>query len=305
MMKIDSPIANLVQVLEKIKQDAETYYDHLKNNEAATRATLIDPLLQNLGWITHNPRMVEFEKTLEGTRIDYALYNANRDVKIIVEAKFLGKNINDPSIIYQVLVYAFKYQHLNIFLTNGLEWRYFSRVTPGNITPIVYNLQNDNLFDFAKFLITNLDAALYWQPKETIIPSPPTPDPQPELLDWLPLSNLKRDIKGQAAPKSLRLPDGTEKEINYWRDILYDACLYVLNNNPDLDMPLPDQARKKRFLITTDLPKMNMDAYRIVTYQGKKVAIFLGYSAFSCIKNALHVLNYLPTGKDNKVYVKF
>ena len=91
-MRIKSPLSNLSDVISQVKTSAAQYQQTLRRNEAATRAVLIDPILRAMGWDMANTYMVEVEKTLAQTRVDYARYDHNADVKIVVESKSLGGN---------------------------------------------------------------------------------------------------------------------------------------------------------------------------------------------------------------------
>jgi hypothetical protein len=102
-MRIQSPLSNLSDVLTHIKESATRYQATLKKNEAATRAVLIDPVLRALGWDTANTYMVEVEKTLDQARVDYALYDKNATVHIIIDAKSLGVNLAQPSFILSLV----------------------------------------------------------------------------------------------------------------------------------------------------------------------------------------------------------
>ena len=125
-MRIQSPLSNLSDVLRQANSSAKLYQTILKTNEAATRAVLVDPVLRALGWDTANTYMVEVEKTLGQTRADYALFDSNSTVKIIIEAKALNSNLNQPSIVMSLVNYAFTFKLQDIFLTDGLIWQHFT-----------------------------------------------------------------------------------------------------------------------------------------------------------------------------------
>jgi len=90
-MEVKSPIANFVDVLTQVNKTAQTYCGKLQSSEAATRAALIDPILQSLGWDLTNPDMVELERISQQTRIDYALTDNSGNVHTIIEAKSWGR----------------------------------------------------------------------------------------------------------------------------------------------------------------------------------------------------------------------
>lgn len=168
-MRIQSPLSNLSDVLAQIKDSANQYQGTLKKNEAATRAVLIDPVLRALGWDTANTYMVEVEKTLEQARVDYALYDSNSTVRVIIEAKSLGTNLAQPGFIMSLVNYAFTFQLQDIFLTDGIIWQHFTNFQPGNVkVERTLDIVHDNPVDCAAYLVQRLDAAKFWPEEQTI-----------------------------------------------------------------------------------------------------------------------------------------
>ncbi len=96
-------------------------------NEDETKAALIDPVLEALGWDPGNPREVKRQHSVTGGgKVDYAL-KLNGKVKLFVEAKALGEQLDDEKFKTQTLNYA---KHGNVdwcVLTNGNIWRVYSR----------------------------------------------------------------------------------------------------------------------------------------------------------------------------------
>ncbi len=158
-MRIKSPLSNLSNAINQVKVSAAQYQQTLRRNEAATRAVLIDPILRALGWDTANTYMVEVEKTLAQTRVDYALYDHNADVKIVVEAKPLGGNLHQQNIVMSLVTYAFTYGIQDIFLTDGLVWEHYTNFQPGNVASNVLDFSKDSPVDCAAYLVQRLDAA--------------------------------------------------------------------------------------------------------------------------------------------------
>jgi type I restriction enzyme R subunit len=98
-------------------------------NEQATRASLIDPLLQKAGWNIHDHTQVRteipttnYDKTIINGFTDYTLYRDNGEVLAVVEAK---RTSRDPRVgLKQASDYADEIQDKQtfkpyIFLTNG------------------------------------------------------------------------------------------------------------------------------------------------------------------------------------------
>ncbi|MEO6458458.1 MAG: hypothetical protein ABIO92_09345 [Chloroflexia bacterium] len=167
-MRIKSPLSNLSETINQIKESAAQYRTTLQQNEAATRAVLIDPILQALGWDTANIYMVEVEKGLDQLFADYALYDRNGNVGLIVEAKKLGTNLNDKAITMSMFKYAHNFGTKRIFLTDGLIWQYVTIGEPGDIAIDSRNFTEDNALDCAAYLVERLDAARFWPEEESI-----------------------------------------------------------------------------------------------------------------------------------------
>jgi len=168
-MRIRSPLSNLSDVLSQVKESAERYKDTLRKNEAATRAVLVDPVLRALGWDTANTYMVEVERTLEKSRVDYALYDHNAAICIIIEAKSLQTNLNQTDFIMSLVNYAFTFKLQDIFLTDGSIWQHFTSFQPGNVQAAkTINLAVDDPIESSAYLVQRLDAAKFWPEEQNI-----------------------------------------------------------------------------------------------------------------------------------------
>lgn len=162
LLKMNSPISHLVDVLEKVRDSAQTFDFALKGNEAATRAALIDPVLRALGWDVANPERVLVEKTQtvqkKCLRVDYALMH-DGSIKIIVEAKKLGGNLKEEFL--QLVTYSFGLDVESLFVTDGLVWHHYLRLSSNNQNPIrEFDLSTDNLPEIAAYFVQHMDAAL-------------------------------------------------------------------------------------------------------------------------------------------------
>lgn len=302
-MDINSPIGGLIEVIKSVIADSAKYEQKLKKNEAATRATLIDPVLRALGWDTANPNMIEFELNSGSTILDYALYDSSGKVRVIVEAKSLGGNLNDTNILFKLVSYCLTYGISNLFLTNGIVWQHFFDLQPGNINPIVINFLENPLVNCAGYLVEHIDAARFWtvdiKPVETWKPEQlektetkgQTPS-QVDKGDFVLLESLPDNLTGLEPPKKLRLPDGSVKPILHWRDILSDVASFVLSSTPDIPVPLIDKAGKTRYLLNSEKPEKRGSIP--IEYNGKQVFILISYSSNECVSNARYILNKLP-----------
>ncbi|HEY0073361.1 MAG TPA: hypothetical protein VGB77_04605 [Abditibacteriaceae bacterium] len=156
-------ILELGSILAQVKNDAAAHKQYLVKNESATRQSLIDPVLRALGWDTTNPRMVVVEAAARrGVNIvnaDYGLCSDDK-VKIVVEAKALGQNLEIHR--DQIVGYAYAFQVTNLFLTNGVIWEHYTSnsFNPKHFVPArIFNLANDDLSTCAAYLISELQVS--------------------------------------------------------------------------------------------------------------------------------------------------
>ena len=103
-----------------------------KLSEASTKAAFVDPLLTALGWPMQNPFQVVREyKVYDSTLLDYALFDQeDQKPAIFVEAKALGKTLDDHSFIAQTVNYANNEGVRWCVLTNGTKYRIYRTVEP-------------------------------------------------------------------------------------------------------------------------------------------------------------------------------
>ena len=331
-MRIRSPLSNLAEVLDEVKKSAETYRATLTRNEAATRAVLVDPVLRALGWETSNTNMVEVERTLAGTRVDYALYDANADVKIVVEAKALGKNLADHTVFMSLVTYAFTFGISDIFLTDGLTWLHYTDFHPGQNTPDkTIDLASHSPVASAAYLVQRLDAAKYWPEEQTIdslaqrvaelesslasletelfrvkdrfvstSPSNAADDASsPKILQTYDEQSkgfvalaTLNDLTGRK-PAFLRLPDGVQVTVKSWKDVLRECCKYALSTNAAISIPLPDYSGKKVNLFAWTQPAKGISFVK-QEYNGRPLYIYVNYDANHAVANALYALEQAP-----------
>ncbi len=99
--------------------------------EQNTKASLIDPILQSLGWDVRDPDEVfrEFKPTSRDSPVDYAL-TVLRKPRLFVEAKGLGETLQDRKWIAQVLGYATVAGVEWCVLTDGDEYRLYNATAP-------------------------------------------------------------------------------------------------------------------------------------------------------------------------------
>jgi hypothetical protein len=110
------------EVVEKIRR-----FQSRNLGEQNTKASLIEPILEALGWDTRDPDEVhrEFKPTTQDKPVDYCL-TFLRKPRLLVEAKGLGETLSDRKWIGQILGYAAVAGVEWCVLTDGDEYRFYN-----------------------------------------------------------------------------------------------------------------------------------------------------------------------------------
>ena len=117
-------------ITEVLARAAELRAAERGGNEANTKALLIEPMLQALGWDTADLGQVEREyRVFDNTSLDYAL-KVDGVPRLFVEAKAVAKDLGDRSFIAQAVNYANNDGVLWCVLTNGLSYRVYKTNEP-------------------------------------------------------------------------------------------------------------------------------------------------------------------------------
>ena len=117
---------NLTQTLAEVRQRIKKAGSK-GLNEQNTKAALIEPVLRALGWDTEDVEEVarEYKTKTRDKPVDYGLL-LMRTPRLFVEAKALGKGLNDRKWANQIMGYAAVAGVEWIVLTNGLEYRIYN-----------------------------------------------------------------------------------------------------------------------------------------------------------------------------------
>jgi predicted transport protein len=120
----------LADAVEKVLANAAKLKSSSGANEANTKVLLIEPLLTALGWDTGDLDAVEREyRVYDNTSLDYAL-KIDGKPRLFVEAKGIGKNLDNQQFIAQTVNYANNEGVLWCVLTNGLVYRVYKTNEP-------------------------------------------------------------------------------------------------------------------------------------------------------------------------------
>lgn len=100
-------------------------------NEASTKTTFIEPVLDALGWEVREFEEVrqEYRHSKDDNPVDYA-FMLMGEPQFFLEAKSLGRSLDDPGPMRQVLNYANNAGVIWCVLANGDEWRFYKSTEP-------------------------------------------------------------------------------------------------------------------------------------------------------------------------------
>ena len=93
-------------------------------------------------------------------------------------------------------------------------------------------------------------------------------------------------------PSELLLPDNTVVPVNTWTEVLTQICMFTLNHNSDINIPLKDAAGKKVELIRVVRPPRGISFFE-TEYKGQKVFVYTNYDSNNCVRNSLYLLEQL------------
>ncbi|MCY3998139.1 MAG: DUF4268 domain-containing protein [Flavobacteriaceae bacterium] len=125
----------------------------IKWHEEDTKATLIEPLLDFLGYSRQDRDALELEgkpDLEDNKKVEYQLLDKNREPIVCVEAKPLHTDLKQKKIYNQVKNYFNNSRKLKLaILTNGYEYRFFTDFTDSNM------LDSEPCFEFKLDNITD------------------------------------------------------------------------------------------------------------------------------------------------------
>ena len=126
---------DMADLIESLRQ-AEKWLDRYEPQgraigEENTKAGLIEPILEGLGWDVRDPDEVhrEYRRLSSDNPVDYALLLL-RTPRLFVEAKGIGEHMDDPKWANQTIAYATAAGVEWVVLTNGAHWRIYNSHAP-------------------------------------------------------------------------------------------------------------------------------------------------------------------------------
>jgi len=120
-------LSTLEQTLDDVRQRITRHQGSASLNEENSKATLIEPVIRALGWDPEDLEEVqrEYKRKRQDKPVDYALLLL-RTPRLFIEAKALGKNLEERKWASQIMGYAAVAGVAWVVLTDGDEYRLYN-----------------------------------------------------------------------------------------------------------------------------------------------------------------------------------
>jgi hypothetical protein len=221
----------LIDTIERVRERIKKYENQLKQNEMLTRYVLVDPILRALGWDTENPDQVIPEPITETGRPDYALMH-NGEKLIMVEVKSLKSNLEKAR--DDGFKYCWKNKVPFYIITDGDVWELYDVREMGGKEIFCVRLSTGSPGDIARYLL-----AIWYPAMPELKPvHKSVVDIYHHNTEYKPISTSEKLLSlkklsekiryGQEPPKYIQFPDGKQKEINSWRNLLIEVAKWAL-----------------------------------------------------------------------------
>ena len=238
---------DLVNAIQTVQARIREHGNSLSQNEYRTRISLIDPVLNALGWDVSDPRLVTIEDQYSGGRPDYALLGKDGSKSLaFVEAKRLGAPLDAHQ--DQVFKYTWDRKVFYAGLTDGNRW-VFRDVTAEFSQPPREGLLLDMTISRETAHKCALRLLLLW--RQTLADGEPIEASEPVLVS--PSENLpsiEKSVGSSATesppsgwvslvdyrysdatnPPKIRLPDNREFELEHWYGILVETAEWLVRS---------------------------------------------------------------------------
>ena len=308
----------LVSVIKTVKERMQQYNQALRQSEALTRYALIDPLLRALGWDTADPALVRPEYPVSRGQADYALLDPTGKVSAFVEAKSLGRSLEQDQDIDQLVRYAFTDGIPYAVLTNGNNWHVYDLTIPGvaikdrRMLEVSISDTSAHPAALQMLLLWKPNLAGEVQPAVANFPlvgltlEPPLGDSDSQELGRTPsLAKLEsvslavvQPNQRENPPVLVTLPDGQQRPISNWRGVLIQSAEWLVETGrlSSADFPMSD-ARGWGFINTVP-QSPNGTAFRASRLISGGIYLNLHWSKENTIKLATRLIQRFGVSPD-------
>ena len=251
-------LGDLVTAIQTAQARIRDYGNTLSQNEYRTRISLIDPILDALGWDVSNPKLVTHEYQAGNGRADYALLK-NQSPIAFIEAKHFGESLDKHEA--QVFTYSVSQGVKYAGLTDGNRWileDLSARFDQGESRILDISLDKSDKHQCALKLLVlwqpNLDAGQPTEATEPVLvvprevkPTPPRTDlvklPPPPHKGLIPLSEYKPG-KSDSLPL-VQFPGEGERQLQKWYGLLVEIAEWLIRRGllSEGSCPVPGAAK--------------------------------------------------------------
>ena len=253
----------LVGVIDTLKGRIATHGGALRQNETRTRAALIDPLLQALGWDVSDPAMVTPEYSVGASRADYALLTPNGNPSALVEAKKLDESLASHRM--QMLNYANAAGIPHAGLTDGNHWEIYTVFDQRRILDV--SIASTPAHETALKLVL-----LWWPNLASEKPVFPVFEsvPEPDGPAWISLTDIKYS-KESTNPVAVKFVEAKPKRIDRWQDLWFETWewLAISGRISDESYFLPD-SRTRHLANWTGKHPPNPKTGKIIDFRNRR-----------------------------------
>lgn len=268
----------LVTAIQTVQARIREHGSSLNQNEYRTRISLIDPILNALGWDVSDPGLVIHEYAVGNGRADYALLRQDGSPTAFVEAKRLGEMADASRHETQLFTYAVTQGVKYAGLTDGDRWLFdnlTARFSGGVSRLLDVTLSRESAHQCAlKLLLLWRPTLAAGQPIEANRPilvestdseltkdrtESPQPPPQgalpstPPSLGWIPLSEYR---PGKHDPLPLiRLPGENEIQLQKWYGLLVEVAEWLIRRGSLTEDSCPVPGAVRGYSMINAVPK--------------------------------------------------
>ena len=256
----------MIALTHTLRERVKTYGDELRNSEALTRYSLINPLLRELGWDTEDPGMVKPEYSVDiydggKVRADYALTHNGKPL-MLVEAKKLGEPLLTGKAFDQGVRDCINTATAYFVVTDGQKWEIYDPrkpVPPPEMKMVAFDIIADLPSQFCAKAVAlwrngvldgNIAAAPTLQPTggigqelteqsspATVPRATPTAPPVPVAGEtWHPLSEFEYNKDVSLA--EIMFPDNSRVAFKSWTQTNRDVVRWLTGDGRHLALPI-------------------------------------------------------------------
>jgi hypothetical protein len=242
-VSIDELARRVVVLAERLRR----YQDVFRRNEAAVRASLVEPFLRIWGWDTEDPAQVMPEFSTQSGRPDYALLGPDGRPIAFVGVKTLGK----PEDLTQYISYCVSEGVGYFIATDGKTWEVYITLEPKPLREKLVTrwdiLEDPPVEVLRKSFVIARGVRERLGASEPILLRKTPESRQPRLT-------LAKIMSAKVKPPfSIIFPDQQRYSIQKWNELLTSVVEWLVKTGrlTEKHLPLKTPRSTKRYLVNT------------------------------------------------------